>query len=366
MGVEVCEPVDIILTTSLDLERVAASYVSEVLPGAVVVASPLGFKGLVVVCRAGSKAEAAEAIRKSVPEVEKVFVVEKEVDADLESIAGAVAELSRSFLKPGESFAVRTVRRGSHSFTSIDVNVAAGAAVKEATGAEVDLEEPDKVFFVNIIGGRAYLSVLKGSEFYKKTGRGKKPLYKFFWRLSLAHEPYLGPLDAAKLMGARVGRAVQSFEVGELVVAPVGAVDAEPLAYFISGVLEGVESRFEVQKRSYGRQVRRVSVRVQDMHQFVRSRVGEPLVIFEPEGEPFSRVSGELAELLLRAFRSGRRVNLMVGARSGVPTGLFRFADYVVDLAPGIVLSTELAASSALTAIASAIHEKLEPGDVES
>lgn len=363
---ELCEPVDLVLTTSLDLEKAAASYVAELLPQAVVIASPMGFKGLIVVCNAGDRREAAERVKRGVPEVERVYVVEGVAEADPGAIAGVVAELSKRVLKPGETFAVRTVRRGSHQFTSIDVNVAAGAAVREATGAEVDLEEPDRVFYVNIIGGKAFVSVLSGSELYKKMGRGKKPLYKLFWRLSVAHEPYLGPPDAARTMGSRIGRAAQSFEIGELVVAPVGAVDAEPLYSFLAGLFEGIESRLEVQKRSYGRQARRVAVRLQDMHQFVRSRAGEPLIIFEPEGEPVSRVAGELADFLVRAVREGRRVNLMVGARTGVPTGLFRFADYVLDLAPGIVLSTELALPSALTAIATVVHEKLEPEDLES
>jgi tRNA acetyltransferase TAN1 len=63
--------------------------------------------------------------------------------------------------------------------------------------------------------------------------------------------------------------------------------------------------------------------------------------------------------------RRGRGVNLMVGAREGVPTGVFRYADFVVDVAPGIVISTEYALSSALVALATIVHEKLAGGERE-
>ncbi len=58
-------------------------------------------------------------------------------------------------------------------------------------------------------------------------------------------------------------------------------------------------------------------------------------------------------------MRSGKEIASMVGAREGVPTGLFRYTDYVIDSAPGIVVSTEFALSPALIAIATVIHEEL-------
>jgi tRNA acetyltransferase TAN1 len=48
-----------------------------------------------------------------------------------------------------------------------------------------------------------------------------------------------------------------------------------------------------------------------------------------------------------------------------VPTGVFRYADFVVDVAPGIVISTEYALSSALVALATIVHEKLAGGEHE-
>ncbi len=340
------------------MERVVASYIKELDPSVEVEASPMGFKGIVLVYGARDKEGLAEAIRRSVPEADKVYVVLGCARADI----GEIVEVSRRLahlIKPDETFAVRTTRRGRHSFTSIDVNVAVGSVVKEASGAKVDLENPDKVLVVEIFGDVAYLSLVPGSRFYKKMRYYKYPMYRVFRRMIVAHEPYLGPVDAAYTIGTRVGREVQTYEVGELVVAPIGQVDALSLMHFLKGVFEGIESRFEVQRKSYGREVYKTKVSLQDMYQFVRSRVGEPLIIFEPEGEPVSKIATELSDFILKALKGGRRINLMVGAREGVPTSLFRFANYVVDVAPGIVISTDYALASALIALSTILHENL-------
>ena len=351
--------VDLVVTCRLGMERFVASYISELDPAAAVVPAPNGFSGLVFVANASDKLKLLEEVKAKVPEVERVYLVE----AVCKASPGEIAECARSFASKvgeGESFAVSTVRRGSHSFRSLDVNVAAGAALKEASGARVDLDNPDKVLVVQIVQDWAYLSLVPGSEFPRKVGPGKYPMYRIFRRFTVAHEPYLGPPDAAYVMGTRIGREVQVFEVGELYVAPIGPVEAQPLYHFLRGLFEGTRSRYELQKRSYGREVHRTRIYVQDMYQFVRSRMGEPLIVFEPEGEPVSRIADELAEFIVEhAVRRGRGVNLMVGAREGVPTGVFRYADFVVDVAPGIVISTEYALSSALVALATIVHEKL-------
>lgn len=350
--------VDLIVTCRLGMERVVASHIRELDPGALVTPAPEGYRGLVLVEGASNSARLYEEIKQSFPEVEKVFLVECECEAAVEAIVECAKQLAGR-IGAEESFAVSTVRRGEHGFTSLDVNVAVGSAVRELRGARVDLENPDKVLVVQVIKDRAYLSLVFGSEFYRKMGPGKYPMYKVFRRLAVAHEPYLGPPDAAYVMGTRVGREVQVFEVGKLFVTPIGPVEAQPLYHFLKGLFEGLRSRYELQKKSYGREVHRTQVYVQDMYQFVRSQIGSPLIICEPEGEPVSRISSELADFILRNMRRGRQVVLMVGAREGVPTGLFRFADYVVDLAPGIVISTEYALSSALIAIATIMHERL-------
>jgi tRNA acetyltransferase TAN1 len=162
-------------------------------------------------------------------------------------------------------------------------------------------------------------------------------------------------------MGVRVGREVQNFEVGELVIAPIGLVDARQLAVFIEGVIEGIESRYEVQRKSYGRRAHRVPVRLQDLYQLVRSRKNEVIIVFEPEGEPVSKVAEQLYELI----KTGKRINMLFGSREGIPEGIYRFADLVVDIAPGVTLSTEYAAAAALIAVATVLHDRLAEEESE-
>ncbi len=346
----------ILAKTVLGMERVAASYIKELDPEAEVTPSPKGFRGLVLVKPSMDKHELAKLIEEKVPEVEKVVVAEACTKAEPRKIAEEAAKLAPRFISSGETFAVRTVRRGRHSFTSIDVNVIVGDAVRKATGAQVNLTMPDKVVAVEIISDLALIGFLEGHSIWKKMRPGKYPIYKLFRRLSIVQMPYLGPLDACRTMGVRVGREVQNFEVGELVVAPIGLVDALQLKTFLDGVFEGIESRYEIQRKSYGRRAHRVPVRLQDLYQLVRSRAGrEVIIVFEPEGVPVSKAASKLYELL----KSGKRVNLLFGSREGIPEGVYRFADLVLDFAPGVTLSTEYAAAAALIAIATVLHDKL-------
>ncbi len=345
----------IIVKTELGAERIAASRIRDLDPLARVEAAPRGLRGMVLVEPGGlGKDELARLVEERVPEAGRVIPVDVCTRAELEEMARAAAEAARGRILESETFAVRTTRRGRHPFTSIDVNVVVGDAVRRATGATVNLTRPDKVVLVEIVEDEAYIAIVPGSLFYRKMGPGKYPLYRLYRRISLVQMPYLGPLDACRNMGVRIGREAQNFEVGELVIAPDGPVDALQLKTFIEGVLEGIESRFEVQRKSYGREAWRVPVRVQDIYQLVRERHGrEPIIVLEPEGEPVTRAAYRLYQLLRRA----RRVSVLVGSRRGIPLGIYRFADLVIDVAPGITLSTDYAAAAALTAIGTVVHD---------
>ncbi|MEM2960446.1 MAG: SPOUT family RNA methylase, partial [Candidatus Bathyarchaeia archaeon] len=151
------------------------------------------------------------------------------------------------------------------------------------------------------------------------------------------------------------GREAQTFEVGELIIAPVGSVRADDLSAFLRGVFEGIESRYQIQMRTYAHKPRKTEVYVQNLYELVRERSFEPIIVFEPEGEPVNLVSTKLAELAIKSSR----VNFLIGSREGIPHGIFRFAELVVDLCPGVTIATDLAAASALIALAFAIHQRL-------
>ncbi|AEM39140.1 THUMP domain-containing protein [Pyrolobus fumarii 1A] len=345
----------VIVKTELGAERIAASRIRDLDPLAKVEAAPRGLRGMVLVEPGGlSKDELARLIEERVPEAGRVIQVDACVKAELDEMARVAAELAKTRISASETFAVRTTRRGRHPYTSIDVNVVVGDAVRKATGATVNLTRPDKVVLVEIIQDEALIAIVPGSLFHRKMGPGKYPLYKLYRKISLVQMPYLGPLDACRNMGVRIGREVQNFEVAELVIAPDGPVDALQLKTFIEGVLEGIESRYEVQRKSYGREARRVPVLVQDIYQLVRERHGrEPIIVLEPEGEPVTRAAWKLYEM----FRNARRVSVLVGSRRGIPLGIYRFADLVIDIAPGITLSTDYAAAAALIAIGTVVHD---------
>ncbi|MBC7129596.1 SPOUT family RNA methylase [Candidatus Bathyarchaeota archaeon] len=346
--------VSVLVKTVKGYERVAAQIIRETFPEVTVLPEPLGFSGLVLVMGDESSEQLAEKIKARVPEVEKVFPIAAYAPADLEALCEVSIRLAE-LLRNAKNFAVQTVRRGSHSFRSLDVNYRLGAILKEATGLPVNLDFPDKVFFVEIIGPHAYLGVVDGAEFPKKMAQGKVKIRPYFKRVSLVQMPYLGSLDASREMGARVGREAQTFEVGELVIAPIGAVNAEELNAFLKGVFEGIESRFTVQAKTYAEKPHRTRVYVQNLYELVRERASEPIIVFEPEGEPIDKMGEKLAELILK----NKRVNFLIGSREGIPHGIFRFASFVIDLCPSVTLSTDLAAASALTALAFTLHQKL-------
>lgn len=341
--------VELIVKTLKGLERVAASRIREELgDGVKVEPRPSGFLGLVTVEGVSDKDKAKEIIESRVPEVERVIVVMGECKADPEEIAEEARRLAKSYLSSEETFAVRTVRRGSHGFTSLDVNVRAGAAIKEAVGADVNLEHPDKTFQVEIIGDKAYISVIQGTLELKKIRPGKPKIAPFLKKVIIVQAPYLGGYEPSYKMGVRIGRAVQTFEVGALYIAPFEPAPVEDLGAFLRGILEGRESRYEVQKRTYPRRPRKVPVYLQDLYQYVRDKGERDVIIAtSTSGDPI----WEAVESIEENLRSAKKVSILVGARKGLPRGVFRFSDAVIDVAPSITISTDYAATAVLMAL---------------
>jgi thiamine biosynthesis protein ThiI len=81
-----------------------------------------------------------------------------EVEARIEAISSAALNLARKSLSGKRSFAVRTSRVGSHTFTSRDVNTVVGSLIlKKIPEIRVNLSEPDQEIFIEIRGERAYV-----------------------------------------------------------------------------------------------------------------------------------------------------------------------------------------------------------------
>ncbi|MFN3804873.1 MAG: SPOUT family RNA methylase [Pyrobaculum sp.] len=341
---------DLIVKTRKNFEKIAASYIKELFPEAEVTPAPRGYLGVIFVSNV-DKQKAAEIIVEKIPEADRVLVVEKVVEAKLDEVVKAVAEVARGHVSAGESFAVRTTRRGAHSFTSIDVNIRAGAVVKEATGAEVDLEEPDKPIYVEIFQDIAAICIPATREYRKLTRNKPLPLH-FLRKVAVGQLIYEGDREAVRKMGERIGRAVQTFEIGELTILLHKPAAVETVRTFLEAVESGIKSRYQIQVKSYGRSVWRVPVYVYELYQYVRDRAGEPIVVTDPKGAYITHVKEQLAHLF-----SQNRVNILIGSREGVPPGVFRFASLVVDLAPEVTIATDFVVPSLAIAVVGVLEE---------
>ncbi len=334
-----------LVKTQRGLEDVAASVLEDEF-GVDVTVRPGGYLGLLLVEGGVSKEDLEE-----VPEVERVIPVEAECGADPEEIAEAAVELVEGRITADSTFAVRTIRRGDHDFTSIDVNVVVGDAVREATGASVDLDDPDHLVWVEVLDDVAFVSVLPGEEEWRKLPAGKPEADPLLAKTCLAQIPYLGPPKAAFSMGERIGRAVQGFELKAYYVSPFEPVNAVELFHFLRGLREGAVSRLRVQRESYGREVRRTELLVYDLYQLVRMKRGRALLVgTDPKGEPFPEVREELGEALVES----EEVVVLAGSRVGLPRGVLRSCDFVVDLCPGVTFATEHVVPSVVTALVDA------------
>ena len=337
-----------LVKTKKEFEYIVESIIKENFPQAKVIARPHGYLGLVLVENV-SKEELEE-----IPEVERVIPIYAKCKAELEEIAKACEEVAKQVI-PFSSFLVCTTRRGkAHEFSSIDCEKIAGAKIKEVSNAAVDLESPEKIFLIEIINEDCYVGVISGKEIKRKYVPGKADIQKLLKKIVVVQLPYLEA--GAKELGERIGRAAQSYEIKELIIAPCGKVDAFELIQFLRGVNIGVKARYDVQTRIYPRKVRKVNITLQSMYEVFRDKTERKkslVIVTDPLGEEIAKIKEDLKKDLLRKDE----IVIFIGSREGLPKGFFRKADYVIDLAPYITFATELAIPAAITALIDVYEE---------
>jgi len=91
------------------------------------------------------------------------------------------------------------------------------------------------------------------------------------------------------------------------------------------------------------------------MYQFVRDRKEEPIIATSTRGKVITEVEDSLYEIVAKS----KRVNVLVGAREGIPTGILRQASLVIDVAPGVTLSTDTALPAIISAIILTVLRKI-------
>lgn len=114
-------------------------------------------------------------IKKSLSVLEKVFGITSispsiKTSSDLNEMEKLALDMSKKQITQNDSFALRVTREGKHGYTSQDVAVVLGDAVRKATNAKVNLTKPDFTLFIEIRGDNAF--------FYKEKiiGVGGLPL----------------------------------------------------------------------------------------------------------------------------------------------------------------------------------------------
>ncbi len=303
-------------------------------------ARPYGYLGVVFVY-----SDDLETVLK-IPEVEYAYKVDIETEAKLEKLEEACKEIAKR-INENETFAVRTERRGTHNFTSIDVNVRCGKVIQEISKAKVNLTNPDKLVLIDIYNEKAFISLLPGDYFRKKMKPYKKLALELFKKIVFVQLAYWGP--GSYEMGRRIGRAAQAFEIKKLIVGLHDEIKAEDLFNFLRGLFEGLEARKEVQDKTYARKVKRVEITVENIYQLIRklNPKKQLIIITDPTGEPISKIR----EKLKKDLEWYEEIYVFAGSREGIPKGLFRFAHYVIDLCPGITFATEHTIPTSLIAL---------------
>jgi len=288
--------------------------------------------------------DAATELAK-IPEINNILPVEAECPAEIDAIANAGETLACEKIPKDKTFAIDTVRRGKHDFTSMDVDVALGGAIAR----DVSLAAPDYTVCVEIIREAAYLSVIPGKRGIQKPGG---LAHRIAAKIAIVQLFYPNESDLTEAMGYRIGRAAQAFGVKELVLAHCGGTEAEDFARFCQGACQGRQTRLKKVRRIRGESARKVPIKVADLFQIIRHKQNEPIIIASAFGKGVSECYPRVAEL----FSDAPSVNLLIGARRGIPKGLFRFADVVINLAPGMTFATEHSIPAALTGLIACVQ----------
>jgi tRNA(Ser,Leu) C12 N-acetylase TAN1 len=144
----------------------------------------LFFKGNLLVESPLKEVEAVKKLRDSETlYLGRVFPVDAKVaiTSEKDSIF-RLYDFLKGKLKPEDSFMVRCQRRGTHNFSSQDVERNLGLKLEETSGATVDLRNPKKVVVVQIFQNTAFVGltdsenlVVKPIRVSRKYAKGERP-----------------------------------------------------------------------------------------------------------------------------------------------------------------------------------------------
>jgi tRNA(Ser,Leu) C12 N-acetylase TAN1 len=186
-----------IVTVPSGFELEAKREIECLLPGSKV--RSLFFKGNLLVEASLAEAEAVKRFKESETlYLGRVFPVDAKVaiSPEKESIFG-LFKLLKGKLKPEDSFAIRCQRRGTHNFSSQDVERNLGLKLEETFNATVDLLNPKKVVVIQIFQNTAFVGltdseklIVKSIRVSRKYAKGERPFTRAEHKIKEALETF--------------------------------------------------------------------------------------------------------------------------------------------------------------------------------
>jgi tRNA(Ser,Leu) C12 N-acetylase TAN1 len=174
-----------VVTCSAGFEREAREEIERIVPGSKV--RNLFLKGNLIAKTDQNLKDVVVAFKdKKTLYLGRVFPVD--IKIEISDDKDAISKFQESILcldklKHGDSFLVRCQRRGSHGFTSMDVEKELGAYIENATGAIVNFKDPCKFVVIQIFQNIAYVGVTEASNvitksirIFRKYAKGERPL----------------------------------------------------------------------------------------------------------------------------------------------------------------------------------------------
>jgi len=173
-----------LVTVSSGFEAEAREEIKRLVPNAKI--HSLFFKGNLLV-ELHPSVDFCTLLRKAETQyIGRIFPIEKmvKISKSEESIVRICEEILRlGKLREGETFVVRCKRRGSHNFTSQDVERKLGSMLEEKINVSVDLRNPQKIVTVQIFQDKAFIGIsdaeqliVKEIKIFKKYKSGERPL----------------------------------------------------------------------------------------------------------------------------------------------------------------------------------------------
>ncbi|MEM2889570.1 MAG: THUMP domain-containing protein [Candidatus Bathyarchaeia archaeon] len=205
-----------IITVPSGFEKEAKKEVLSLIPNSKV--QSMFFKGNLFVETTLSESDVIKKLLSSETlYLGRVFPVETKIEISQEGDnVKRLFEAIKVKLEPEDTFAVRCTKRGTHSFSSRDIERSLGLKIEQTFGARVDLTKPAKVVVVQIFQNIAYVGVTSSENLIVKTMRISRKYAKGERPFTRAEHKIREALDAFNL------KIMPTFEILDLGAAPGG------------------------------------------------------------------------------------------------------------------------------------------------